>query len=243
MGEKAMHVVTFASQKGGSGKTTLAGHMAVQAARATGERVALIDTDPQGSLADWWNVRADPMPEFVHTNVGHLDSDLEALSRMGVKLVFIDTPPAITETIEQVIAVSDLVAIPTRPSPHDLRAAGATVELVEAAGRPLVFVVNAATMRARITGEAAIALSQHGTVAPTTIHQRTDFASSMIDGRTVMELNPECRSAVEIVELWTYIASRLQGTRRETVLGAHGGSKPRKTPVIPASAIPEDANA
>ncbi len=121
----------------------------------------------------------------------------------------IDTPPAVTATIRSVVAFADLVVIPTRPSPHDLRAVGATLDIVEGKHKPLVFVVNGATPRARITGDAAVALSQHGTVAPVTIHHRTDFASSMIDGRTVMECNPESRSAQEIVGLWTYLSARL----------------------------------
>jgi chromosome partitioning protein len=54
-----------------------------------------------------------------------------------------------------------------------------------------------------------VALSQHGTVAPTTIHNRTDFAASMIDGRTVMEVEPEGKSAEEIVALWDYLHLRL----------------------------------
>ena len=97
--------------------------------------------------------------------------------------------------IQSVIAVADLVVIPTRPSPHDLRAVGATVDLCDRAGKQLIFVVNAATPKARITADAAVALSQHGTVAPVTMHQRTDFAASMIDGRTVMEVDPNGRSA------------------------------------------------
>jgi chromosome partitioning protein len=230
-----MHVLTFASQKGGSGKTTLAGHVAVQAARAGAGRVCLVDTDPQGSLADWWNAREAPTPEFVHTAADRLRADLATLQDLGIDLVVIDTPPAITATIEEVIAASDLVAIPTRPSPHDLRAAGATVELVETAGKPLVFVVNAATQRARITGEAAVALSQHGTVAPATLHQRTDFAASMIDGRTVMETAKAERSSAEVRELWRYLSARLLGTRRETIL-TEQPPRPAKTPVIPARA-------
>ncbi len=99
--------------------------------------------------------------------------------------------PAITMAIQSVISVAELIVVPTRPSPHDLRAVGATVDLCERAGKPLLFVVNAATPRARITSEAAIALSQHGTVAPVTIHHRTDYASSMIDGRTVMDFEPK----------------------------------------------------
>jgi len=96
-----------------------------------------------------------------------------------------------------------------RPSPHDLRAAGATVEMVERAGKPLVFVLNAAAPRAKITSEAAVALSQHGTVAPVTLYHRIDYAAGMIDGRTVIETDPEGRSAAEIRELWAYIADRL----------------------------------
>ncbi len=212
-----MRVLSFASQKGGSGKTTLSGHIAVQAERAGAGPVVLIDTDPQGSLAEWWNEREAPVPAFAQTNVSRLLTDLDDLRQQGFKLAVVDTPPAITMAIQSVIAVSELVVIPTRPSPHDLRAAGATVELVERADKPLVFVVNAATPRARITSEAAIALSQHGTVAPVTIHHRTDFASSMIDGRTVMELLPGGKSAEEIVNLWGYLSERLEKNFRRTV--------------------------
>ena len=73
------------------------------------------------------------------------------------------------------------VVVPTRPSPHDLRAVGATVDIAERHNKPVVFVINAATARARITGRSAVALSlQHGTVAPITLHHRVDFAASMI---------------------------------------------------------------
>ncbi len=204
-----MRVLTFASQKGGSGKTTLAGHIAVQAEREGAGPVAIIDTDPQGSLAEWWNAREAETPAFAQTFISRLSEDLQRMEQLGIELLVFDTPPAITSTIEHVIRVSDLVVIPTRPSPHDLRAAGATVNLVERSGKSLVFVINAATPRARITAEAAIALSQHGTVAPINLHQRTDFASSMIDGRTVMELPGNSRSAQEIALLWEYLSDRL----------------------------------
>jgi len=212
-----MRVVAFASQKGGSGKTTLSGHFAVQAELAGAGPVVLIDIDPQGSLADWWNEREADTPAFAHTTVARLHQDLEELRGRGFRMAVIDTPPAITSAIQSVVAVAELVVIPTRPSPHDLRAAGATVDLVERAGKALVFVVNAATPRAKITYEAAIALSQHGTVAPVTIHHRTDFASSMIDGRTVMETDPKGRSAAEIQELWRYLSDRLEKNFRRTV--------------------------
>jgi chromosome partitioning protein len=205
-----MHVVAVTSQKGGSGKTTLAGHLAVQAERAGAGPVALVDTDPQGSLAEWWNVRAAETPVFAQTAVGNLEEDVRRLERLGVKLLVIDTPPAIEATISEVVRVADLVLIPARPSPHDLRAAGATVELVERLKKPLVFVINAAQPRAKITAEAVFALSQHGTLAPAMIHNRTSYAASMIDGRTVMELPGEDRASAEIEALWEYVGGRLR---------------------------------
>lgn len=227
-----MRIVAFASQKGGSGKTTLSGHMAVAAQRAGFGPVVLIDTDPQGSLSDWWNERADDAPAFAHTTIARLSQDLDTLREEGFKLAIIDTPPAITTAIQAVVSIADLVVIPTRPSPHDLRAAGATVDLIERVNKPLVFVVNAATARARITAEAAIALSQHGTVAPVTVHNRTDFAASMTDGRTVMELNDASKSAKEMDELWQYLGERLERNFRRTVF------QPRQPSAAPAPARP-----
>lgn len=212
-----MRVLALASQKGGSGKTTLSGHLAVQAQRAGAGPVVLMDIDPQGSLADWWNERKADMPAFAQTTVARLANDLAELREQGFKLAVIDTPPAITAAIQSVIQVAELIVVPTRPSPHDLRAVGATVEMCDRSGKPLLFVVNAATPLAKITYEAAIALSQHGTVAPVMVHHRTDFAASMIDGRTVMEVNPSSKSAKEVEELWNYIADRLEKNFRRTV--------------------------
>lgn len=219
-----MRILALASQKGGSGKTTLSGHLAVQAQIAGAGPVVLIDIDPQGSLADWWNEREAEFPAFAQTTVARIATDLEALRQQGFKLAVIDTPPAITMAIQSVISVAELIVVPTRPSPHDLRAVGATVDLCERAGKPLIFVVNAATPRARITSEAAVALSQHGTVAPVTLHHRTDYAASMIDGRTVMEVDPKGRSAAEVQALWSYVSDRLEKNFRRTVFSVPHGS-------------------
>jgi len=146
---------------------------------------------------------------FVQTPLPRLQDDVGRLRNLGIQLLVIDTPPAITATIAEVIALADLVVVPTRPSPHDLRSVGRTVGLVERYAKPLVFVINGAHPTARITNQAVIALSQHGTLAPSIIHQRTDFASSMIDGRTVMELATKSRSAGEIETLWQYLQGRL----------------------------------
>jgi len=204
-----MYTIVAASQKGGSGKTTLTGHLAVEACKSGAGDVALIDTDPQGSLTHWWNARKAKEPHFVKAGLLDLKEALAHLDRIGICIAIIDTPPAITESISQVVAHADLVIVPTRPSPHDLRAVGATIDIAERHRKPLIFIINAATARARITGESAVALSQHGTVAPVTIHQRVDFAASMIDGRTVGEIVPKSQSAREIHDLWVYIQDRL----------------------------------
>jgi chromosome partitioning protein len=105
-----------------------------------------------------------------------------------------------------------------------------TVRLVEDLGKPLVFVLNGATPRARITGEAVAILSQYGPLAPVIVHQRVDFASSMIDGRTVMELPGPSRSAEEVAALWRYLGGRL------------GGAAPRPIlPSLPGPAVASEA--
>jgi chromosome partitioning protein len=213
-----MYTIVAASQKGGSGKTTLSGHLAVEAVRQGAGEIALIDTDPQGSLAHWWNARQAPAPHFVKAGLLDLEEALAGLDRMGIRIAVIDTPPAITASISKVVAHADLVIVPTRPSPHDLRAVGATVDIAERHGKPVIFVINAATARARITGESAVALSQHGTVAPVTIHHRVDFAASMIDGRTVGEVVPSSASAKEITDLWLYIQDKLSRIVRDPAL-------------------------
>jgi chromosome partitioning protein len=210
----AMRVIVVSSRKGGAGKTTVSGHLAV-AAEAAGEGpVALIDTDEQGNLAQWWNAREADVPLFTQCAIKDLKTHLKAMEEQGVKLVIIDTPPGMnTESrlvLEKILPCADLVLVPTRPSPHDLRAIGATVELVEQAKKRMVFVVNGAANRAKITGDAAIALSQYGTVAPVTLFQRTDFAASMTDGRTVQEIDPNGKSAQEVADLWKYVSAQLR---------------------------------
>src|SRR3546814_15215713 len=85
-----------------------------QAQLAGAGPVVLIDIDPQGSLADWWNEREADMPAFAQTTVARLQADLDSLRQQGFKLAVIDTPPAITMAIQSVISVAELIVIPTR---------------------------------------------------------------------------------------------------------------------------------
>jgi chromosome partitioning protein len=88
-----MRILTIASQKGGAGKTTLAAHLAVEAERTGAGPVAVVDTDPQGSLAAWWNSREATAPLFASVDIARLPDHLRTLDRRWVQLVVIDTPP------------------------------------------------------------------------------------------------------------------------------------------------------
>jgi chromosome partitioning protein len=194
-----MAILTIASQKGGTGKSTLTAHLAVEAERRGAGPVAVVDTDPQGSLAAWWNQRTAETPLFAAVAVVRLAEHMTALQRERVNLVVIDTPPALLDTILTAIGV-----------------AGVVVEMAEAARKPFGFVVNGATPRTTIALQAVQALAQHGPVAPVILHQRIDFAGSMVDGRTVGEINPPSRSAQEITEFWQYVYTQLRKYRRNT---------------------------
>ena len=198
-------VIVFASQKGGSGKTTLSGHIAVQAQLSGAGPVAVVDTDPQRSLAQWRYAREDNELILKISDVDNIERDIQELRDLGVAIIIVDTPPAATSAIGGVVRHADLVYVPARPSPHDLRAVGGTIDIVESHCKPMIFVLNSAPVRAIITREAVLALSQHGTVAPAIIHNRVDFAASMTDGRTVMEVDKGARSAGEVRVLWDYI--------------------------------------
>ena len=169
----------------------------------------LVDTDPQHSLTEWWQAREDDGLALETVTLDDLPRSLAKLRSQGAAVAIIDTPPALTASIERVIAIADLVLIPARPSPHDLRAIGGTVEMARRAGKPFLFVVNGAAPRASITAEAVAALSEHGRVAPGILYQRTDFAASMIDGRTVMETAAAGRSAQEIADLWKCVYAQI----------------------------------
>jgi chromosome partitioning protein len=207
-----MRVIAIASQKGGSGKTTLTGHLAVAAEQAGAGPVALIDADPQGSLSEWWNERQAETPLLARSSPAQLAADIARMRALDVALLIVDTPPAILDTVAEVIRHADLVIVPVQPSPHDLKAAATTVDLVERMGKRLLFVLNNALPKARITREAAEVLSRCGTLAPACVFHRTGYAASMIDGRTIMEIPGS--GGPEIANLWTYIQGRLTVAER-----------------------------
>ena len=205
-----MKTVVVANRKGGVGKTTFSANLAVEAERCGDGPVVMVDTDEQASLTKWWRKRQALTPGLEPVPADGLKALLARLKAAGFKLVIIDTPPEVSSAVQAVIACADLVLIPTRPSSLDLEALGATIGMAEAEGRRMVFAINGAANRAKITGQAAIALSQHGTVAPALLYTRTVFAEAMTDGRTAVDLDPASKAAEEVQQLWTYVRTHLR---------------------------------
>jgi chromosome partitioning protein len=203
-----MQTIVFAARKGGAGKTTIAAHLAVQAQLAGHGPITLIDTDPQQSLTAWWNDRESESPRLLEIPLPRLAIEL-AHVRSAPGFVMVDTPPLDSAVIAAVVDVADLVVIPVRPSPHDLRGVSVTVELCKKARRPFVFVVTQAVQRATLTQQAPLILSQFGPVATSILYNRVDYAGAMTDGRTAQELDSRGKAAAEIEQLWSYVSQQL----------------------------------
>lgn len=205
--------LAICQQKGGCGKTTLAAHLAV-VAELTGMRSVLLDTDPQANLGDWWTAREADTPALAAGTLDELPGKLDQLAEAGFKVAVIDTPPGVGDAVERIVGLVDFVLIPVQPSPNDLRAVGATVTLVTDAGKPFGFVVNRAASRSNLTTQTVALLSAHGVVSPALVANRSSFASSMTDGRTVLEIGGSDKGAVkgamEIRQLWTWTKNEMQ---------------------------------
>ena len=197
-----MRTIVVTSQKGGSGKTTLALSLAVEIERAGDGPAWLIDTDPQATLSRWHDRRELEHPQRAAVPFDQLAAGLRALEQRGAAYTIIDTPPTITEQSAQLIQLADLVLIPVRPSGADLWAVGETVALVKAAGKPFLFAVCQAKAQARLTAQAVAALSAHGRVAPTFVGDRIPHAEAIGSGYTASEIQPKGPAAEEIRGLW-----------------------------------------
>lgn len=204
-----MKTILVTSQKGGSGKTMLTAHLAVEAERSDAP-IWIIDTDRQGTLTRWHERRQADTPHRAEVRLERLASGLATLEQQGAAYCFIDTAPTISQQTEALIALADLVVVPVRPSPSDLWAVTETVQQVKDAGKPFVFVITQAKPQASITAQAVAALSEHGRVAQSFIVDRVGYASAMTGGNTAPEITPKGPVAVEIVNLWHEVKSAFQ---------------------------------
>jgi chromosome partitioning protein len=203
-----MKVLALVSQKGGSGKTTLALHLAVEAARR-GERVLLIDLDPQASAAKWAD-RRQPSPVDIDVSseqASRLEAVLKAAETDGYTSVVVDTAPNADQAALRAARSANVVLIPCRPSILDLDAVGATLEVCALAKIDASVVLNAAPIRSRVAAEARGAIERSGgTVCPVVVHERVALRHALVDGRVAAEYEPDGRASAEIAALHDMIA-------------------------------------
>lgn len=208
-----MKTLIILAQKGGSGKTTLAVHMAVCAARQK-RRTALIDIDPQGSAFNWNESRDEGRKlDAAKAEVGQIPALLQQAKDGGIDLAIIDTAPHSDSAAAIAAQYADLVLIPCRPARFDLDAIASTVQIAMVAKKSAAVVINAAP-RGKLAGEARVALERQGiTVIDTVLHQRVAYSHAVIDGRSVHEYELNGKAAAEIDELYNHI-TRLLGYRQ-----------------------------
>jgi chromosome partitioning protein len=202
-----MKTILIASQKGGSGKTTLAAHLSVEAERSRDNPVWLIDTDKQATLSLWHERREAETPQRADVPFTRLAAGLATLARGGAAYCLIDTAPTISDQNASLIDLADLILIPVRPSPADLWAVSETVAQVKDAGKPFLFVITQAKPMASITAQSIAALSQYGRVAQSFLGDRVPYATAMTGGQTAPELAAKSPAAKEIAALWIEVKS------------------------------------
>ena len=200
-----MKTVVLLSQKGGTGKSTIATHLAVCAER-DGKKVALFDLDPQASSYKWSQRRKEEQPAVVSATAAALANLLAQAKQQGADLILVDTAGHADASSLHALHHADLVLIPCRPSAADLDAIEDTIELASRA-KPSksAVVLNAAPTRGQLSQQARVAIEERIKVAPVVLGQRSAYASAWIDGRSVEEYEVNGKAAEEIRKLYQWM--------------------------------------
>ncbi len=200
-----MKVIAVLNQKGGSGKTTIATHLA-RALQIDGADVLLVDSDPQGSARDWAAVREDQPVTVVGIDRPTIERDLKNIARKD--FVVIDGAPQAADLAISAIKAADIVLIPVQPSPYDIWAASDLVDLVkqriEVTDGKLqaAFVVSRAIKGTRIGAEVTEALNGYGLpILQARITQRVSYPGTAAVGVTVLDTEPNGDASQEIQAL------------------------------------------
>ena len=200
-------IITIAQQKGGAGKTTITAHLAV-AFSQRGKRVAIIDIDPQASLSTWHRIREEKFGEdytgltSVSSTGWKLASEIADL-KSDHDVILIDSPPHIEADARVAIRAADLIILPVQPSPTDLWATKATLEIGEQEGIETKILLNRVSANSKLAKAVSADLKKSAGKAllKTQIGNRVSFAASMIDGRTAMEAYAGSTGADEVKAL------------------------------------------
>ncbi len=204
-------IITIAQQKGGAGKTTLAAHLAL--AWATQRSVAVIDIDPQGSLAAWFRLRRERLGEAAAIEVAAITgwrvaAEVERQARTH-DIVLIDSAPHAETEARIAVRAASLVLVPVQPSPMDVWATQATLDLARQERVPALLVLNRVPARAKLAEAMAVKLAELGTpVAATQIGNRVALAAALAEGKGILEAASGSAAAQEITALAEEILQR-----------------------------------
>lgn len=210
-----MKTLSIISCKGGTGKTTLALHLAV-AAQGAGHGVLVADLDRQRSALDWRRERDEVRPNVEEAKPGSLFTLQQAASRLGSDLMIIDTASSREEDSAYAIRSADLCLIVLRPNFLDLRAVVGSAQAVLNQCKQGVFVINQAPAGTAFMDDVTRALRPYGLpVAPVRIRERAAYQHSFGAGRTAQEVEPQGPAACEIGQLWSYVEGLLWPVVRE----------------------------
>jgi chromosome partitioning protein len=207
-----MKTVVIVSQKGGTGKTTLAVHLAVAAEHA-GLATVVIDLDPQASAASWKDLRKAELPDVAAVPPGRLAQALKAAEGAGADLVLIDTPARSENTALDAVRAADLALIPCRPGYFDTAAMSFTSNLLKlAGGKPGYVVFSQVPPRGDgFLADVTEALGTYGLhVAPVAVHLRAAYSNAIPGGMVAQEYEPRGKAAQETGELYAWLASTLK---------------------------------
>lgn len=223
-----MFIVTILSQKGGTGKTTLAINLAT-ASELAGKPAVIIDLDPQASAKAWQDSRGDKAPAVISAQASRLPELLDTARKHGAELVVIDTAPH-SETASLAAArAADLIFIPCRPGILDIRAISASVDVASLSKKPAIAVISACPHNGSLGDEAEQAIkTYHLAVAPIRITERRAFIRSLTASQSVQEYEPKGRGAEEIQQFYKFTLSQLNKfTRTQSHMSTRSQLKER----------------
>lgn len=209
-----MRTLAILSRKGGSGKTTVALHLAM-AAFLSGRGVLLADCDRQGSAQEWRRERKAGGPVVISTKTPALFATQQAASRAGRDLMVIDTSPSASEDLADAVRCADFCLMVLRPTFLDVRAIRETAELVARFGKPGAFVISQAPPRRAgkemaCVGDTVAQLAALGRpVMSIGLRSRVAYQSAVAEGRSVQETDPRGAAALEVGGLWRGVEARL----------------------------------
>jgi chromosome partitioning protein len=209
----AAKIITIAQQKGGVGKTTLAAQLAIVWSLQD-KRLALLDIDPQGSLAAWAELRRARLGEaglgfeFAALSGWRASEWIERHAR-ETDFVIVDSPPHAELEARIALRAASLVVVPLQPSPLDLWSSVTTLRLAREESRPILAVLNRVPARSSLVDTVIAELTRDGVaLAAATLGSRVAFAQAMAQGRGVVETAPNGLAASEIAALAAEIAGR-----------------------------------